>query len=133
MALRTVPQLIRDAVIATAIPNLVWTYLSWRYRLRVGTIYVWPWVLIDTLLYAYRADKLGLNSSFHGIAAYDRRSIRVGAVPFLAAIGLPLFNFAFSRQAPVKSLPIVLLASGASWSVHDLMATLSRLRQEKRL
>lgn len=133
MAPRTASRLIRDAIVATLLPNTVWTYLTWRHKLGVGTTYVWPWVLLDTLLYAHRADKFGLNSGLRGIIAYDLLSIRVAFVPFFAAITLPMLNFAFSPHAPVLSLPVVLVLSGASWWLHDIIATLSRLRQRNNL
>ena len=120
MVRRTAFQLARDAALAAAVPSLAWAYLSWRHKLGVGVIYVWPWVLMTTLLYAYRADKLGLNSSRVGKVAYDLRAIRVASLPFLAAIVLPLLNFAIDPQAPEKSLPIILVASGVSWWLHDL-------------
>lgn len=129
MIRRTVIRLVGAAVIASAIANLVWSYLSWHYKLGVGTIYVWPWVLITTLLYGYRAMKLGLYSSRLGIIARDLRQIRVGSLPFLAAMVLPLLNFAFNQQAPAKIAPIVLVASGVSWSLYDLIALLSGWRQ----
>ena len=96
-------------------------------------IYVWPWVLLTTALYAYRADKFGLNAGLRGIIAYDLLSIRVAALPFLAAITLPLLNFAFNPHAPELSLPIVLLVSGVSWWLHDLIAVLLRQRRNQRL
>jgi len=42
---------------------------------------------------------------------------------------LPLLNFAFNQQAPAKIAPIVLVASGVSWSLYDLIALLSGWRQ----
>ena len=69
-------QLVRDGALAAAVPSLAWAYLSWRHKLGIGVIYVWPWVLMTTLLCAYRADKLGLNSSPLGKVAYDLRDPR---------------------------------------------------------
>jgi len=92
---------------------------------------VWPWVLLTTLLYAHRADKFRLNAGLRGIIAYDLLTIRVASLPFLAAITLPLLNFAFNPKAPGLSLPIVLLVSGASWWLHDLIDVLLRLRQSQ--
>ena len=109
MVRRTALQLARDAALAAAVPSLAWAYLSWRHKLGIGAIYVWPWVLMTTLLYAYRADKLGLNSSRLGKVAYDLRAIRVASLPFLAAIVLPLLNFAISPQAPEKHQPLPLV------------------------
>jgi hypothetical protein len=130
MVRRTAFQLARDAALAAAVPSLAWAYLSWRHKLGVGVIYVWPWVLLTTLLYAYRGDKLGLNSSRLGKIAYDLRAIRVASLPFLAAVVLPLLNFAISPQAPEKSLPIILVASGVSWWLHDLIVLMWRLRKD---
>jgi hypothetical protein len=130
MIRRKALHLIRDAVLASAVPNAAWAYLSWRYKLGVGPIYVWPWVLMVTLLYAYRADKFGLNSGGLGIVANDFRSIHVASLPFLAAISFPFLNFALNPKAPDKSLPIVLVVSGASWWVHDLYVTISRLHRD---
>jgi hypothetical protein len=62
--------------------------------------------------------------------AYDLRAIRVASLPFLAAVVLPLLNFAMSPQAPKKSLPIILVASGVSWWLHDLIALMWRLRKD---
>jgi len=95
----------RDAVVAMALPNLIWAYLNWRHKLGVGPIYVWN---------AYRADKFRLNSGGLGIIAYDLRWIRVVMLPFLAAIIFPLLNFVFSSQAPKMSMRIVLMVSSVS-------------------
>ena len=133
MASKTAAELVRDAAIATLLPNFVWIYLTWRHKLGIGTIYVWPWVLLTTVLYAYRADKFGLNAGLRGIVAYDLLSIRVAALPLLAAITLPLLNFAFNPHAPELSLPIVLLVSGVSWWLHDLIAVILRPRRNQGL
>ena len=127
MVRKTLIQIARDALVAMALPNLVWAYLNWRHKLGVGPIFVWPWVLITTLLYSYRADKFKLNSGGLGVIAYDFRSIRVASQPFFAAVTFPLLNFLFSSQAPGKSMPIVLIVSGVSWWLHDVIATVSRL------
>jgi uncharacterized membrane protein YjjB (DUF3815 family) len=54
--------------------------------------------------------------------AYNLRTIRVGALPFLGAVVLPLLNFAISSQAPGKSPAVVLLVSGASWYLYNWVA-----------
>ncbi len=49
MVRRTAFQLFRDAALAAAAPSLAGTYLSWRHKLGVGVIYVWPWVLMTRI------------------------------------------------------------------------------------
>lgn len=112
-----------NALVATAVPNLVWTYLSWRYKLGVGTVYVWPWVFIVTVWYGHRAQRLGLYQwPPLGVIAYDLRAIRVMIFPFLGAVVLPLLNFALNPQAPAKSLAVVIVVSGASWYLYNFVA-----------
>ena len=118
--------IVGNALVATTVTNVAWTYLTWRYRLGIGTIYVCPWVLITTLWYGYRAQRLGLYSGRLGAIAYDFRSIRVAALPFLGAVVLPLLNFAVSSQAPGKSPPVVIVVSGVSWYLNDLISIFSR-------
>ena len=118
--------IILNTLLATTVPNLVWTYLNGRYKLGVGTIYVCPWVLLVTLWYGYRAQRLGLNSSYLGKVAYDLRFIRVVILPFLGAVVLPLLNFAMNPQAPQKSLAVVIVVSGASWYSYNLVAIFSK-------
>jgi cellulose synthase/poly-beta-1,6-N-acetylglucosamine synthase-like glycosyltransferase len=129
MTQRTAAQLVREAAVATVIPNLVWSFLSWRFRLAVGAIYVWPWAFVTTLWYVYRAYKLDLDPRL-GDLTYYVRSIRVASLPFLAALLLPWLNIAFDRHAPDKSPPIALLASIFSWSLSDLFRMLARWRRE---
>jgi hypothetical protein len=126
VTLRPLGVILRNALLATVLPNLVWIYLSWRHKLGVGAVYVWPWVLITTVWYACRADRLGLDPSRLGAIAYDWRSIRVAFPPFVAAVLLSLLNFALSPQAPPKSPPIVLIVSGVSWYLNDIIAYLPR-------
>lgn len=115
--------IILNALVATAFPNLAWSYLSWRYKLGVGTVYVWPWVFIVTVWYGYRAQRLGLYPwPPLGVIAYDLRTIRVMSLPFLGAVVLPLLNFAINSQAPGKSLAVVIVVSGASWYLYNLVA-----------
>jgi len=118
--------IVANAIVATTLTNVAWSYLTWRYKLGIGTIYVCPWALITTLWYGYRAQRLGLYSGRLGVIAYDLRSIRVAALPFLAAIVLPLLNFAVSSQAPAKSPPVVILVSGVTWYLNDLISIFSR-------
>ena len=115
-----------NAAPATTITSLAWTYLNWRYRLGVGTVYVCPWVVILTLWYGYRAQRLGLYAGGLGAITYDLRTIRVASLPFLGAVGLPFLNFAINSQAPDKSPPIVIVVSGVSWYLYGFMAVFSR-------
>jgi len=130
MARKSAAELVRDATVATWLPNMVWAYLTWRHNLGAGTIYGWPWTLLTTVLYAFRADKFALNIRVRGVIAYDLLTIRVAALPFLAAITLPLLNFAFNPKAPGMSLASVLVVSSVSWWLHDLLAVLLRLRRK---
>ena len=118
--------IILNALVATAFPNLSWIYLSWRYKLGVGTVYVWPWVFIVTVWYGYRAQRLGLYLwPPLGVIAYDLRTIRVMILPFLGAVVLPLLNFALNSHAPGKSLAVVIVVSGASWYLYNLVEIFS--------
>lgn len=119
--------IVLNALVASALPNLAWTYLNWRYKLGIGTIYVWPWVFIVTVWYGFRAQRLRLYQwPPLGVIAYDLRTIRVMAFPFLGAIALPLLNFAISSQAPGKSPAVVIVVSGVSWYVHNFIAIFAR-------
>jgi hypothetical protein len=118
--------IVLNALVATAFPTLAWTYLSWRYKLGVGTIYVWPWVFLVTVWYGYRAQRLGLYSSPLGVIDYDLRTIRAVVLPFLGAVVLPLLNFALSSQAPQKSPAVVLVVSAASWYLYGWVALFAR-------
>lgn len=123
MSRRKLLHIILNALVATAFPTLAWTYLNWRYNLGVGTIYVWPWVFIVTVWYGYRAQKLSLYPwPPLGLIAYDLRAIRVMVFPFLGAVVLPLLNFAVNSQAPGKSPAVVIVVSGVSWYLYNLVA-----------
>jgi len=127
MSERRTLHIVLNALAATALPNLAWIYLSWRYRLGVGTIYVWPWVFIVTLWYGYRAQKLGLYPwPPLGAIAYDLRSLRVGVLPFVGAAVLPLLNFALSSHAPGRSPAVVIVVSGASRYLYDFVVIFAR-------
>lgn len=125
MSRAKIHHIVLNSLVASGLPSLAWTYLSWRHKLGVGTIYVWPWVFIVTVWYGYRAQKLGLYKPL-GIVAYDFRSIRVVCLPFLGAVFLPLLNFAINPQAPGKSLAVVIVVSGASWYLYNLVAIFAR-------
>jgi hypothetical protein len=80
-------------------------------------------VFIVTVWYGYRAQKLGLYPwPPLGVIAYDLRTIRVMALPFLGALALPLLNFVINTQAPGKSPAVVIVLSGASWYLYNLVA-----------
>lgn len=126
MSRARVRPIVLNTLVATAFTNVAWSYLNWRYKLGVGTIYVCPWVLFVTLWYGYRAQRLGLNAAYHGRVADDLLFIRVAVFPFLGAVVLPLLNFAISPQAPQKSLAVIIVASGASWYLYNLVAMFSK-------
>lgn len=117
---------ILNTLIAAAVPNVVWTYLNWRYTLGVSTIYIFPWVLIVTLWYGYRAQRLGLNSSYLGVVSYDACYIRAVVFPFLGAVVFPFLNFAISSRAPQKSHAVVIVVSAASWYLYNLVAIFAK-------
>jgi hypothetical protein len=124
MGERRTLHIVLNALVATAIPNLAWTYLSWRYKLGVGTVYVWPWVFIVTVWYGYRAQRYRWPT--RGVSAYDLRWIRVGVFPFLGAVVLPLLNFAINSQAPGKSPAIVIVVSLVLWYLYDFIAIFAK-------
>ena len=126
MSRARVRPIVLNALVATTFTNVAWSYLTWRYKLGIGTIYVCPWVLITTLWYGYRAQRLGVYSRRLSVIANDLRSIRVAALPFLGAIVLPFLNFAVSSQAPAKSPPVVIVLSGVTWYLNDLISIFSR-------
>jgi hypothetical protein len=98
MSRARVRPIVLNTLVATAFTNVAWSYLNWRYKLGVGTIYVCPWVLIVTLWCGYRAQRLRLNAAYHGRVADDLLFIRVAVFPFLGAVVLPLLNFAISPK-----------------------------------
>ena len=108
----------------TAIPNLVWGYVSWRHKLGLGALYIWPWVLISTLVYGVRAYRLNLYTWGLGKVGYDLRSIRVAIVPFLAAFFLPFLNFLFNPRVPITCTAISLVVSGICWVLFDISTIL---------
>jgi len=116
--------IVLNALVATAFPSLAWTYLSWRYKLGVGTIYVWPWVFIVTVWYGYRAQRYPWPT--RGVYAYDLRWMRVGVFPFLGAVVLPLLNFAINSQAPGKSPAVVIVVSLVSWYLYDFIVIFAK-------
>ena len=124
MGERRTLHIVLNALVASALPNLAWTYLSWRHKLGVGTIYVWPWAFIVTVWYGYRAHRLKLYPWRPplGVIAHDLRTIRVAIFPFLGAIVLPLLNFAIDSKAPGKSPAVVIVVSGVSWYLYNFVA-----------
>ena len=70
--------------------------------------------------------KAGLNAAYRGRVADDLLFIRVAVFPFLGAVVLPLLNFAIDPQAPQKSLAVVIVGSGTSWYLYNLVAMFSK-------
>ncbi len=112
-------KILRNALLATLLPNLGWAYFSWKYSLGVSPLYVWPCTLLAALWYGYRAHKYRLHSLAMDLIVYEVQSIRVGWAPLLGLIFLGLLNPAMNSQASPKSPAVVLLVGMICWLVYS--------------
>jgi len=120
-------ELFRDALLATLIPNLTWAYISWRYKLGVSPIYIWPWALLVTIWYGRRCAKLGVHSSRLGIVKHSFRDIRAVLPPFGASIFFSLLNFLLDPHIPPRSPAVVILISLASCLAYGFVSSVASI------